>query len=64
MERFKAREETAYKKWKIGSEDWRNREKWDQYDEAFEDMLKKPTLNMRRGLSSRTTTKNTVVFRR
>lgn len=41
MERFKAREETAYKKWKIGSEDWRNREKWDQYDEAFEDMLKK-----------------------
>ena len=41
MERFKAREETAYKKWKIGSEDWRNREKWDLYDEAFEEMLKK-----------------------
>lgn len=41
LARFKAREETSYKKWKIGSEDWRNREKWDQYDEAFDDMLKK-----------------------
>lgn len=39
--RFKAREETSYKQWKIGSEDWRNREKWEQYDEAFDDMLKK-----------------------
>ena len=28
------------KQWKIGSEDWRNREKWEQYDEAFDDMLK------------------------
>ena len=41
MKRFKAREETEYKKWKIGSEDWRNREKWDLYDEAFDDMLEK-----------------------
>ena len=41
MIRFKAREETDYKKWKIGSEDWRNREKWELYDEAFDDMLKK-----------------------
>lgn len=41
MVRFKAREETDYKKWKIGSEDWRNREKWEQYDEAFDDMLEK-----------------------
>ena len=41
MIRFKAREETDYKKWKIGSEDWRNREKWEQYDEAFDDMLEK-----------------------
>lgn len=39
--RFKSREETSYKTWKIGSEDWRNREKWDQYDEAFDDMLEK-----------------------
>lgn len=41
MVRFKAREETDYKKWKIGSEDWRNREKWELYDEAFDDMLEK-----------------------
>lgn len=41
LARFKAREETSYKTWKIGNEDWRNREKWDQYDEAFQDMLDK-----------------------
>jgi len=41
MARFKAREETDYKKWKIGNEDWRNREKWEQYDEAFDEMLEK-----------------------
>lgn len=41
LARFKAREETSYKKWKIGSEDWRNREKWNEYDEAFDEMLEK-----------------------
>ena len=39
--RFKAREETAYKAWKIGDEDWRNRDKWELYDTAYDEMLKK-----------------------
>ena len=39
--RFKAREDTSYKMWKIGEEDWRNRDKWDQYAVAFDDMLDK-----------------------
>jgi polyphosphate:AMP phosphotransferase len=37
--RFKAREETGYKRYKITDEDWRNREKWDEYSEAVCDMV-------------------------
>ena len=37
--RFQAREETGYKRYKITDEDWRNREKWDEYAEAVCDMI-------------------------
>ena len=37
--RFKARQENPQKQWKITEEDWRNREKWDQYEEAVSEML-------------------------
>ncbi len=37
--RFKERMETPAKQWKITDEDWRNREKWDQYEEAVNEML-------------------------
>ena len=37
--RFKAREETGYKRYKITDEDWRNREKWDDYTAAVCDMV-------------------------
>jgi polyphosphate:AMP phosphotransferase len=37
--RFKAREETGYKRYKITDEDWRNREKWDAYADAVCDMV-------------------------
>jgi polyphosphate kinase 2 (PPK2 family) len=39
LQRFKAREQTPYKAWKLTDEDWRNREKWDQYEEAVNEML-------------------------
>lgn len=39
--RFEARRDTPYKAWKLTDEDWRNRQKWDQYAEAVEDMLLK-----------------------
>ncbi len=39
LKRFKEREETEYKKWKITEEDWRNREKWDEYQIAVEELL-------------------------
>jgi polyphosphate kinase 2 (PPK2 family) len=41
LARFEARKDTAYKAWKLTDEDWRNREKWDMYQEAVEDMLLK-----------------------
>lgn len=29
------------KQWKITDEDWRNREKWDQYEDAVNEMIAK-----------------------
>ena len=37
--RFKERQENPDKQWKITDEDWRNRAKWDQYEEAVNEML-------------------------
>ncbi len=37
--RFRARQENPEKQWKITEEDWRNREKWDQYEAAVNEML-------------------------
>ncbi len=39
LRRFKERQETPWKQWKITDEDWRNREKWPQYEIAINDML-------------------------
>ncbi len=39
LKRFREREETPHKQYKITSEDWRNRAKWDLYAEAVEDMV-------------------------
>lgn len=39
LERFKERESTPWKAWKITEEDWRNRDKWPQYESAINDML-------------------------
>tara|TARA_B100000029_G_C17496161_1_gene930956 strand:+ start:1044 stop:1337 length:294 start_codon:yes stop_codon:yes gene_type:complete len=39
--RFKEREETGHKRYKLTDEDWRNREKWPQYEEAICDMMER-----------------------
>ncbi len=39
LRRFKAREQTAYKKYKITEEDYRNREKWEAYVAAVNEMV-------------------------
>lgn len=41
LERFTDRQNTPEKQWKITEEDWRNREKWDLYEMAINEMMKK-----------------------
>ena len=39
LRRFKERESIGFKRFKITEEDWRNREKWDDYERAVCDMV-------------------------
>jgi polyphosphate kinase 2 (PPK2 family) len=41
LERFKNREHDKLRQWKLTDEDWRNRDKWDLYAEAAEDMFER-----------------------
>ena len=41
LARFNDRQNTPEKQWKITDEDWRNREKWDQYEIAVDDMIRR-----------------------
>ncbi len=41
LARFTDRQNTPEKQWKITDEDWRNREKWDLYEVAVDEMLQK-----------------------
>jgi len=41
LERFNQREETPFKRFKITPEDWRNRDKWDDYQHAASDMIER-----------------------
>ena len=39
LARFKERENTPEKRWKITDEDWRNRDKWPEYARAADEMF-------------------------
>jgi polyphosphate:AMP phosphotransferase len=41
LRRFKEREKTPYKSWKLTDEDWRNRTKWHAYEMAVNDMIER-----------------------
>ena len=41
LARFHAREQTGFKRFKITDEDWRNRDKWEQYELAVSDMVER-----------------------
>lgn len=45
LHRFERRQEDPLKRWKITDEDWRNREKRPQYEEAVEEMLDRTDLD-------------------
>jgi len=44
LKRFKEREKVAWKQYKITDEDWRNREKWDDYKEAVNEMVTRTSM--------------------
>lgn len=39
LRRFEERQNIPYKTWKLTDEDWRNREKWSEYEAAVDEML-------------------------
>jgi polyphosphate:AMP phosphotransferase len=41
LRRFKARESSPVKRWKISGEDWRNRAKWNAYEQAVSEMVER-----------------------
>jgi len=45
LARFNDRQNTPEKRWKITEEDWRNREKWDLYESAVNEMIQKTSTN-------------------
>ena len=46
LTRFQSRENTGFKHFKITPEDWRNREKWDDYKIAVCDMIDRTSTNL------------------
>ncbi len=39
LQRFEDRQKTSFKRYKLGPEDWRNREKWSEYQTAASEMI-------------------------
>jgi len=46
LRRFKEREQTRFKRFKITEEDWRNRKKWDAYELAATDMIDRTSTDL------------------
>jgi polyphosphate kinase 2 (PPK2 family) len=46
LARFEGRANDRLRKWKLTDEDWRNREKWPQYEEAVDDLLVKTSTTL------------------
>lgn len=46
LKRFEAREQTPYKSWKLTDDDWRNRERWEDYELAVNDMMERTSTQM------------------
>ncbi len=46
LRRFEERKNTPFKSWKITDEDWRNRERWDQYEIAVHDMVERTSTQL------------------
>jgi len=44
--RFESRAESPLKSWKLTEEDWRNRERWDAYEQAVNDMVERTSTQL------------------
>jgi polyphosphate kinase 2 (PPK2 family) len=48
LRRFKARENVPFKKYKISSEDYRNRDRWNAYELAADEMVQRTSTDYAR----------------
>jgi len=46
LRRFKAREKIRHKRWKLTAEDWRNRDKWPDYEHAVNEMVERTSTRL------------------
>lgn len=46
LRRFKERRRLAFKRWKLTDDDWRNREKWDKYGAAVNEMVERTSTRL------------------
>jgi polyphosphate:AMP phosphotransferase len=46
LRRFKERQRLKWKQWKITDEDWRNRERWPQYEMAVNEMIERTSTRL------------------
>ena len=46
LKRFQEREQIGFKRFKITEEDWRNRDKWDNYVQAVGDMVERTSTDI------------------
>jgi polyphosphate:AMP phosphotransferase len=46
LERFRAREKTPFKRFKITPDDWRNRRRWRDYEQAAADMVERTSTDL------------------
>jgi polyphosphate kinase 2 (PPK2 family) len=46
LRRFRAREKTPLKRFKITPEDWRNRKRWNDYEQAAADMVERTSTDI------------------
>lgn len=46
LRRFEERKITPHKRWKLTDEDWRNRAKWSQYEQAVNDMIQRTNTHL------------------
>jgi len=46
LRRFKEREKIRHKRWKLTAEDWRNRERWPEYERAVNEMIERTSTSL------------------